>query len=64
MLVYIIAEAERKWIPTIKEALTNRIIADTFHLKKRYIILFSNATIPFKSEKLNIVWSPLGLREN
>ena len=26
-LVYIIAEAERKWIPTIKDALTNRIIA-------------------------------------
>ena len=39
--IYIIAEVERKWIPTIKEVVTNRIIADTFHLKKaiHYIVL-------------------------
>ena len=24
--IYILAEAERKWVPTIKEALTNRIV--------------------------------------
>ena len=27
LILYIIAEAKRKWIPTIKEVLTNRIIA-------------------------------------
>ena len=44
----IIAEAERKWIPTIKEVLTNRITAYLkfrhISFKKRYIILFGNAT--------------------
>ena len=34
--IYIIAEAKIKWIPTIKEVLTNRIIA---HLKFRYVSL-------------------------
>ena len=33
---YIIAEAERKWIPTIKEVLTNRITA---YLKFRHVSL-------------------------
>ena len=35
-ILYIIAEAERKWIPTIKEVLTNRIIA---YLKFRHVSL-------------------------
>ena len=34
--IYIIAEVERKWIPTIKEALTNRITA---YLKFRRVSL-------------------------
>ena len=33
-ILYIIAEAERKLIPTIKEVLTNRIIA---YLKFRHV---------------------------
>ena len=36
MYVYIIAEAERKWIPTIKDVLTNRITA---YLKFRHVSL-------------------------
>ena len=32
--IYILAEAERKWVPTIKEALTNRI---TVYLKLRHV---------------------------
>ena len=36
-LVYIIAEAERKWVPTIKDVMTNKK-KDTYNLKKRYII--------------------------
>ena len=34
--IYIIAEAKRKWIPTIKEVLTNKIIA---YLKFRHVSL-------------------------
>ena len=34
--IYIIAEAERKWIPTIKEVLTNKITA---YLKFRHVSL-------------------------
>ena len=39
--IYIIVEVERKWIPTIKEVVTNKVIANTFHLKKaiHYIVL-------------------------
>ena len=33
-ILYIIAEAERKWIPTIKAVLTNRIIV---YLKSRHV---------------------------
>ena len=33
-LVYIIVEAKRKWIPTIKEVVTNRI---TVYLKFRHV---------------------------
>ena len=32
--IYILAEAERKWVPTIKEALTNKIIA---YLKFKHV---------------------------
>ena len=50
--IYIIVEAERKWIPTIKGALTNRITSsDTYNFKKRYIILFGNAIHPLKASQ-------------
>ena len=57
-LVYTIAEAERKCIPTIKEVLTNRIASVTYSFKRRYIILFGNAihrlkAFHYKYKKIN-----------
>ena len=44
--IYIIAEAERKWVPIIKEVVTNRI-------KKQYIMLFGIAAHRLKAINYN-----------